>query len=331
MTHTEQSGASEFTKHGNDPALRSYISEELHVEVPAGEGALARELCKKYGDAVLAILFYGSCLRNTGTDDGIVDLYVVVDRYRHAYANLGPAIANALLPPNVYYCEIDLKGRTVRSKYAVISLADFAHMTSASCFSSILWARFAQPTALVYARDQASEDAVINSLLNALRTFIIRVIPGLSARFDATTLWQTGLRNSYACELRPESQATICELIERAADRYQFLTETIVRALPFEHRVDFDGGRVCYTVATSDYRRWLNRQSWRVRRIQGKFLNLLRLMKAAFTFDGGVDYLLWKIERHSGIHVEATPLMRKYPLLACWGTLWRLYRLGAFR
>ena len=42
---------------------------------------------------------------------------------------------------------------------------------------------------------------------------------------------------------------------------------------------------------------------WRLRRMQGKFLSVARLAKAIFTFENGVDYVLWKVKRHSGVHI----------------------------
>jgi hypothetical protein len=42
-------------------------------------------------------------------------------------------------------------------------------------------------------------------------------------------------------------------------------------------------------------------------------------------------YILWKIERHSGVKATATPWQRRHPLLAAPGLAWRLYRRGAFR
>lgn len=68
-----------------------------------------------------------------------------------------------------------------------------------------------------------------------------------------------------------------------------------------------------------------------VRRLLGKTLNVARLIKAAFTFAGGVDYLLWKVERHSGVRIEPTPFLRRHPLLGIWGVAWRLWRRGGFR
>ena len=70
---------------------------------------------------------------------------------------------------------------------------------------------------------------------------------------------------------------------------------------------------------------------WALRRCWGKTLNILRLFKAAGTFSNGIDYLLWKVERHSGVRVEATERMRRHPRLAAWGLAWKLWRKGAFR
>ena len=86
---------------------------------------LIDEILARHGEASQAILFYGSCLR-TGDDlDGLVDLYLLVDDYRAAYTSRIQAFFNVLLPPNVYYMEREFEGQVVRTKYAVLSLADF--------------------------------------------------------------------------------------------------------------------------------------------------------------------------------------------------------------
>jgi hypothetical protein len=68
-----------------------------------------------------------------------------------------------------------------------------------------------------------------------------------------------------------------------------------------------------------------------VRRAQGKALSVLRLLKASLTFDGGLSYLAWKIERHSGVKTEITPFMHRFPRLGAIGALWRTWRRGGFR
>jgi len=58
---------------------------------------------------------------------------------------------------------------------------------------------------------------------------------------------------------------------------------------------------------------------------------VLRLAKAVFTFENGADYLAWKIERHTGVHIEVTPRLRRHPILLSPPVLWRLLRRGAVR
>ena len=65
--------------------------------------------------------------------------------------------------------------------------------------------------------------------------------------------------------------------------------------------------------------------------MMGKTFHVLRLAKAAYTFAGGLDYILWKIETHSGIKTEPTPWQRRHPLIAAPKLAWQLYRRGAFR
>ena len=67
---------------------------------------------------------------------------------------------------------------------------------------------------------------------------------------------------------------------------------------------------------------------WRVRRVQGKLMSVLRLLKALFTFVGGLDYVAWKMQRHSGRQVEIPARVRRWPWIFMWGYFWGLYRQG---
>jgi len=70
---------------------------------------------------------------------------------------------------------------------------------------------------------------------------------------------------------------------------------------------------------------------WFLRRANGKFVSFSRLVKGAFTFDGGIDYLAWKISRHSGVEITPTPWQRRHPILAGLMLFIQLRRRGAFR
>ena len=58
---------------------------------------------------------------------------------------------------------------------------------------------------------------------------------------------------------------------------------------------------------------------------------MLRLSKAAFTFHDSISYAAWKIERHTGVRVEVTPMLRRHPLLWGFKVSWRLLRRGVMR
>ncbi len=311
--------------------LRTLLDAEQRIDVSPATAALSNELCARYGDKVLGVLYYGSCFRSGTEEDGILDIFVIVDDYRNVYSKRALAFANRLLPPNVFYHEMDFEGATLRTKYAIISLDQFIHRTSHKCFHTFFWARFAQPCILTFARDDTVRIKVVAALERAITTFATRVLPLLPPHFDAETLWTTGLSASYRTELRPEQPGTATRLVVRNLARYEAVTRLVLALHPEIEEADQRSNPVHYVAALSQRRRWIGRQTWRVRRVQGKIINLLRIMKAAFTFDGGVDYVLWKIERHSGVKVEATPMLRRHPLLACWPTVWRLYRAGAFR
>lgn len=292
--------------------------------------ALRDALLARYDGAVDALLFYGSSLRSGDALDGLVDLYVIVDDYRKAYRNPLPAVFNRLLPPNVYYLEVAVNGQRVRCKYAVISLRDLERGTSMKWFHSYLWGRFAQPCGLLYSRNGETGLRVLQALATALLTFLTRALPALPERLDIAAIWQQALALSYAAELRAEKPGRAVHLYESRQDHYRAVTPLALAAVPFEIMAT-DTSRLHYLVRIPRHTRVLGRAGWRLRHVQGKLLSLLRLVKATFTFQGGIDYIAWKLQRHTGVAIEVTPKMRRHPLLYSWALVWRLYRRGVFR
>jgi hypothetical protein len=70
---------------------------------------------------------------------------------------------------------------------------------------------------------------------------------------------------------------------------------------------------------------------WKVRSLQGKALSFLRLLKGAFTFTGAVDYLAWKIGRHSGVTVNVKPWQRRFQLIGGLSLFIQTWMRGGFR
>jgi len=304
----------------------------LLPEQPASEAldALLGTLLERHGPSVNAILLYGSCLRSGDYYDGLVDLYLVTDRYRDFYPGYLKAIANWLLPPNVFYIEVPVAGRTVRAKYAVLSNRDLYRGTT-HWFHSYLWGRFTQPTAIAWSRDDESRQAILECLAGAIRTFLERTLPRLPSAGSVQTLWQQGLQLSYSAELRAEKPGRASELTAAGAHYYQETTRLLAGSLRLEMAVQETSGEPTYRVVIPATRRLASRLAWPLRKAQGKVLSVLRLLKALFTFEGGLDYIAWKLERHSGQRIELPDRVRRWPLVFSWGFFWKLYRRGVFR
>ena len=311
--------------------LITLIRQESSREPPEGVRALVEDLLNRYGEVTQAILFYGSCFRTGDDTDGLVDLYVIVDSYRAALPNRLQAVANKLLPPNVFYLERPIRDRMVRTKFAVLSLKDFQRGTSKHWFHSYLWGRFAQPVGLLYVRNDQVEKQVRVALAQAVITFITRVMPELEKRFTARDLWHHGLLLSYKAELRSEKPDKLVNLVDAAPEYYKQVTRAAMVSVPFKVEVFAEQDGFLYHAYIPTSVRYRSRLAWSLRRVQGKVLSIMRLLKAVFTFEGGVDYIQWKIERHSGVRVEWTPRLKRHPLLAVCILSWRLYRKGGFR
>lgn len=312
----------------NVDQLRTAVQRWSQRTAPAEVTALAEAARQRHG-GVAAVLFYGSCMRSNRFDEGIVDLYLLVDDYRRAFDSRLQALLNRLLPPNVFYLEVPYGEKTVRAKYAVLTLDDFDRGAQ-RWFHSYIWGRFAQPCGLVYTRAPADAARIQESLIGAVRTFVRRALPQTPETFTIRQFWSTGLSLSYRCELRSEDHAKTVRLFDAAPEYFEAVTPAAITASGLDAEL-LAGEPPRYRLRLSSRERKRNLLAWRLRQAQGKLLSALRLLKALLTFENGVAYILWKIERHSGIRVESSATLRRFPLLALCVTFWRLFRRGAFR
>ncbi len=300
--------------------LREMIVAESNRETFPAAHFFAQHLAASFGHSVAAVLFYGSCLRQA-TDEGLLlDFYVLVDRMSDAIKNPISASIGAVLSPNVYYREVEFEGRTLRAKVAVMTMSRFLRDTSPGCFASSIWARFSQATLVLYARTGVIRDKVQEGLMQAIDTMAHNTLPLLPKTFTAHDLWVQALTCTYGAELRPESTTKAIELVNADLPRYERITEALFGP-------NVDGAYPNTAIDQKD----IATRDWRWRRIQGKTLNVLRLIKAAFTFQGGLDYAVWKIERHSGVKMELTDAERRHPLLTGLKLLPRLLKKGGLK
>lgn len=293
-------------------ALAALVAAELATAAPAPVAAIAAAARERHGHAVCGVLFYGSCLRDGYHAGLLVDLYLLVDDYAAVHRSRLMRWLNRLIPPNVYYVETGHDGGVVRAKYALVSLSQFEQRVGTATRNPYFWARFAQPTGLVWSRDAATRPRVRDALVQAILTTDRAVRPLLADPTDALAFWARAFAESYRTELRAEKPHRAEAIVRRDADRYRQVATAVGAERP-------------QSDAATAARRW------RLRRIEGKALSVLRLIKASFTFAGGADYIAWKISRHAGVAVEFSPWERRHPILAAPFVLWRLSRQGVVR
>lgn len=271
--------------------------------------AFAATLAEAEGGAA-AVLFYGSNLR-TGSLDGVLDFYVLTDG----------AVERGLWP-RVSYREWQHDGRDLRAKIATMHLATFATAAAGRTLDTTVWARFVQPAALVWQRD-AGDGAKVAQALDAAAGTAAWLAAALGpARGREEDYWRALFRATYRAELRVEAPGREDTIL--ATHRAHF-TGLLPRIWAQEGiAFDQDGGVLIPYLSRGQRaraRRW-----WARRRRMGKPLNVVRLVRAAATFDGAARYAAWKVERHTGIAVTVTPWREKHPLLSAPAMLLELAR-----
>lgn len=299
-------------------ALVELIAAENAMAAGPSIIAVAEAARRRHGPGIAAVLFYGSCLRGGDDVENIVDLYLLADSYDQIHRGPLMRTLNRLLPPNVYYIEAPFDGRTVRAKYALLALTQFERLVERRTLQSYFWARFAQPTIVLWARTPAVQERVTRALAAAVSTTAWETRPLLAPDAARNALWARAFYEAYRTELRAEPPERGVALYEAFDERYDAITQIVFgpgSALPGE---------------VPEARRRAEWKWWR-RRVAGKTLSVLRLMKSAFTFEDGATYLAWKIERHSGVSFELTPWQKRHPILASGTLFWRIYRAGGFR
>lgn len=307
-------------------ALDDLIAAELAITLPPPVTDFARRIAERFSDAA-AVIFYGSCLRTGKYWDGLLDFYVLVDHYARAYGKRLPAWGNALLPPNVYYAEHQgADGQTLRCKYAVMTLSDFATWCAPAKKSPYIWARFAQPAAIAWLREPALRSSLEQNVTSAVKTLVSHTAPALTYPCDLKSFWSQIFALTYATEFRAERAGKGEELFGLFADRYTALTPQVIDACALP--LVIDNGRVTARAIWPDASVLAG---WGWRSVSGRVQHILRLLKAAFTFDGGVDYLAWKITRHSGQAVTVTDWQRRHPILGSIRLFFTLKSRGAIR
>ncbi|MEO0439268.1 MAG: hypothetical protein AAF067_00180 [Pseudomonadota bacterium] len=297
--------------------LTPLITEEVSLPVDPRVSAFAADIAARYGDASRAVLFYGSCLRTTELEGQMLDFYLIVSSYEDAYGKSWLVSANRLLPPNVFPAEHD----GLVAKVAVLSEADFLRLNRPEASAVSVWARFAQPSRLVWCADDVARDKAVAAIEQASITLFELTIPVLGTQPQTPErIYRHGFELTYGAELRAERANRPGSVVDADPERF-----------------DRIGLATMVTMQQQDPSEALNlttpaaERRWKSLRRNGKLLTLARLAKASGTYAGGIDYLAWKINRHAGTDYVIKPWQRKWPILGALTMLPRLIAGGAVK
>jgi hypothetical protein len=297
--------------------LQGLVAEELSQPVDTRISDMAKAIAAQHGNASRAVLFYGSCLRESQLEGLMLDFYLIVSDYRAAYTKGWLAHANRLIPPNVFPFAHD----GLAAKYAVLSEDDFIMLNQPEARTVSVWARFAQPTRIVWSADDVARARALAAVGQAVPTLFSLAYPLVGnddpRRNDPLSVWRAGFAETYKAELRAERVDRSGSIVDSDPERYARFGAAILQ----------DNGQAAAlsTDAVKTRRRWNTLQR------RGKIMSVLRLAKASLTFAGGIDYLAWKINRHAGTKIVITPWQRRWPIIAGILLVPKLFRSGAVK
>jgi hypothetical protein len=289
--------------------LQALIEAELSAPAPEPVHAFAAALADPERDA--AILYYGSTLR-TGDLSGVLDFYRLTHKPHRR--GLRGAVERVLWPEVSYHEAAGLK-----AKVATLPLATFRRAAEGRTLDTTIWARFVQPAMRVWSAEPASAGAAAEAVAAAVVT---------AGRFAAAlgpqagppdAYWKALFRRTYSAEFRVETADRADTVIASASERYADI-------LPLA----WAAGGVAFTHGDGALRPSKSGlPGWTLRSLMGKPLNVARILKAAFTFDGAARYAAYKVARHTGVELELTPFRERHPFLAAPGAWLELRRRQA--
>lgn len=288
--------------------LAERIAEKSAAEVDPAIRSFA-ELLARENDAS-SVLFYGSNLR-TGSLEGVLDFYVLL-----------PGPQREKIWPRVSYREWEHAGQVLRAKIATMSLSTFAAAARGELRDTTIWARFVQPSALIWQRDDSARDATLAALGDAAKTAARLAVALGPAKGTPEDYWRALFQATYQAEFRVEKPGREDSILSVNAAHFDGLLPLALEAQDIPVARDGD----ILEPQMSAHARKEILQWWRRRRRFGKPLNVLRLLKASTTFEGAARYAAWKIERHTGVPVNVTPWREKHPVLAAPAVLFDVWR-----
>ena len=275
-----------------------------------------------------AAIFFGSrSSRVATTAASAYDLMLVGDQPRDFYRAMsdagflgrGPALLgllDPLLPPT----QIRLAPSGGLAKASVLSMGALLRATSKHRKDQFVAGRLFQDVHVVWARDAHFLESIVTAIDSARRVTLDWVGPDLPERFDAPGYVRQLFQTSFRFEVRPETRGRADALYDAQAERLVPIFEGVLPALAASGALLAQGeGRFSLPRPVSGSERFRRRAFLEWSRVRAT----ARWPKHALTFDGWLDYIVRKAERHSGETITLTPMERRFPLVLLWPRAFR--------
>jgi hypothetical protein len=318
-------------------ALREAVAARVLSleEDQALETAVGRVVRAARG-TVDGVIFFGS--RRTGAARANVwsayDVFVTIPRYKPFYEALHEAglsakgasflaMLSCWLPPTQY--SIRLADLSVHLKAAVIQTDTFHRETSPRRLDHFCIGRLFQPSRILYARDESLRAALVDDLVFAHAATWDWSRPWLPPAFDADGYGANALDVSMSWEVRPEPPGRARALWQAQKTEQKPVFDILLNELGSHGELDPTAGTPGEWRATrppGPCERWRVKVYFRRSMLRAT----ARWMKHVLTFEGWLEYILRKAQRHGGGPVELTERERRWPLVFLWPRLLRYLR-----
>jgi hypothetical protein len=309
-----------------DPELRSALSAGLDSRASSTTERLSEFLATGFGPSAAAIIHYGShAQRSDARPESAHDFFVIVDEYGAAYRSLAArvgtsyspsraALLNRVLAPNVVAITERNATPPLAAKCAVLSIQEFRRACSARARDHFTQGRLFQHAQLVWTRDARTRDIVVDALVEVRARTFCWGRAYLPPRFDVDTYCRVLLETSFGAEVRPEGQERIDALLSAQRETMVRMYAELLRSLADKRILTGDGKVYTDPAPPGLLARFRTTTYFR----RSKFRATLRWLKYMALYDDWQDYLLRKLERRSGVHVELTERERRWPLIFLW-------------
>lgn len=290
---------------------------------------------KKFGESLIAVVFYGSRLFDPFKNDGLYDFYVIIDFYEKVHDSFWHILMNRFLPPSVYLAEVSVGRDQASAKYNIISYQDFKRYITDPPEIYIV-GRFSKAVYIAYARDEDTKWKIADLIRKAMYFCMVYTVPMLEDRekFNLEELILEILSLSYKGEVRIEDPKKLSTLLEADRDFYmKVYTPMFLDYVKQNEGIIFE----------IDRDEELNKRTWAVvgdtipsKYEVIKFLKIssrrgvLRWPKSLVTFRGYKEYLERKV-RKSGEDLKLSEIDKKYPLIFGWRHVIKLAKEGKLK